>query len=69
MGDVHPMGNPHYWLPPDNALKIARAIADRMKAVDAGNAAAYEQGYSKLAAAIAAKQAEWSKQGRPACAG
>jgi zinc/manganese transport system substrate-binding protein len=65
MGDVHPMGNPHYWLPPDNALKIARAIADRMKTVDAGNAATYEQGYGKLAAAITAKQAAWNKQAAP----
>ena len=65
MGDVHPMGNPHYWLPPDNALKIARAIADRMKAVDAANGAAYEQGYGKLAAAITAKQAEWNKRAAP----
>jgi zinc/manganese transport system substrate-binding protein len=62
MGDVHPMGNPHYWLPPDNALKIARAIADRLKALDAGNAAAYDQGYTRLAAAITAKQAEWNKR-------
>ena len=62
MGDVHPMGNPHYWLPPDNALNIARAIADRMKAIDAGNSAAYEQGYNRLAAAITAKQAEWNKR-------
>jgi zinc/manganese transport system substrate-binding protein len=62
MGDVHPMGNPHYWLAPDNALKIARAIADRLKALDAGNAAAYEQGYGKLAGALAAKKAEWGKQ-------
>src|SRR5438270_6096598 len=27
MGDIHPMGNPHYWLPPDNAAIIAREIA------------------------------------------
>src|SRR5213076_3335911 len=23
MGDVHPMGNPHYWLDPANAVRIA----------------------------------------------
>ncbi|HEX6839802.1 MAG TPA: metal ABC transporter substrate-binding protein, partial [Polyangia bacterium] len=27
MGDIHPQGNPHYWIPPDNALIIAREIA------------------------------------------
>src|SRR3954471_16794199 len=30
MGDIHPAGNPHYWIPPDNALVIAREIADRL---------------------------------------
>lgn len=28
-GDVHPLGNPHYWLDPDNGKIIAREISDR----------------------------------------
>jgi zinc/manganese transport system substrate-binding protein len=27
MGDVHPLGNPHYWLDPENGKVIARSIA------------------------------------------
>ena len=27
-GDVHPLGNPHYWLDPDNGRRIARGIAE-----------------------------------------
>jgi ABC-type Zn uptake system ZnuABC Zn-binding protein ZnuA len=30
MGDVHPSGNPHYWLDPANGLIMARTIADRL---------------------------------------
>ena len=30
LGDVHPMGNPHYWLDPLNARIVARSIADRL---------------------------------------
>src|SRR3989441_3869251 len=30
MGDVHPMGNPHYWLDPDNGRRIARGIANKL---------------------------------------
>lgn len=62
MGDVHPRGNPHYWLPPANALKVARAIADRLGAIDPGNSAAYHQGYQKLAGNLAAKGKEWEAQ-------
>src|SRR5215510_12474580 len=30
MGDVHPQGNPHYWLDPENGKLVARAIADSL---------------------------------------
>lgn len=30
MGDVHPMGNPHYLLDPLNGLKVARLIRDKL---------------------------------------
>ena len=29
MGDVHPLGNPHYWLDPENGRRIAKAFADQ----------------------------------------
>ena len=29
MGDVHPLGNPHYWLDPENGKRIAKAMADK----------------------------------------
>src|SRR6266508_1484223 len=30
MGDVHPLGNPHYWLDPENGRRVAAAIRDRL---------------------------------------
>ena len=35
MGDVHPSGNPHYWLDPENGKAIARDIAAKLVAVPA----------------------------------
>ncbi len=29
-GDVHPLGNPHYWLDPENGRIIAREIFDKL---------------------------------------
>jgi ABC-type Zn uptake system ZnuABC Zn-binding protein ZnuA len=43
-GDVHPYGNPHYLADPLNAEIVAGTIADALKRVDPGNAAAYEEG-------------------------
>jgi len=42
MGDVHPLGNPHYWLDPWNGRVMARSIRDRLKKLDPTHAAAYD---------------------------
>ena len=41
MGDVHAQGNPHYWLDPDNARKIARLFERKFSELDAKNSASY----------------------------
>jgi ABC-type Zn uptake system ZnuABC Zn-binding protein ZnuA len=41
-GDVHPLGNPHYWLDPYNGRIIARNICQRLKQLDPSNADGYE---------------------------
>ncbi len=33
LGDVHPMGNPHYLTDPVNGLRVARAILERLQAI------------------------------------
>jgi zinc/manganese transport system substrate-binding protein len=33
-GDVHPLGNPHYWLDPRNQVAIAGSIAERLAELD-----------------------------------
>ena len=42
MGDVHPNGNPHYWLDPRNGAIIARTIAEALARVDASHASDYQ---------------------------
>src|SRR5512134_1998548 len=41
MGDVHPFGNPHYWLDPRNGAVVAKTVAEAFAQADAANAAAY----------------------------
>lgn len=43
MGDVHPFGNPHYWLDPDNGQRIAKAIEQKLAQLDPAGAAYYAQ--------------------------
>ncbi|HVO29720.1 MAG TPA: zinc ABC transporter substrate-binding protein, partial [bacterium] len=42
-GDVHPNGNPHYWLDPENGRIMAREIAARLADVDPSGKATYEK--------------------------
>lgn len=41
MGDVHPDGNPHYWLDPRNGAVVARNIAEALVRLDPAQAAGY----------------------------
>ncbi|MCX6543631.1 MAG: metal ABC transporter substrate-binding protein [Acidobacteria bacterium] len=43
MGDVHPLGNPHYWMDPENGRIIAKEIADRLSQFRPGDSAYFEQ--------------------------
>ena len=42
-GDVHPLGNPHYWLDPENGLRIAKGIADKLSEMRPEDAAYFAQ--------------------------
>lgn len=42
-GDVHPEGNPHVWLDPLRAKQIAENIAESLKALEPGKAAAIDE--------------------------
>jgi len=53
MGDVHPNGNPHYWLDPRNGGIAAQTIAEALAKVDPAHAGDY-----RARADAFAKQAE-----------
>jgi zinc/manganese transport system substrate-binding protein len=65
MGDVHPSGNPHYWLDPDNGRKMARSIAAKLAALDPPNAAAYKQGQEAFDARVAEATKRWDAMMAP----
>src|SRR2546426_10357334 len=42
-GDVHPLGNPHYWMDPENGKIIAREIFDKFAQLRLNDRAYFEQ--------------------------
>jgi zinc/manganese transport system substrate-binding protein len=59
MGDIHPLGNPHYHLSPKNILKAAEGIAQALSRLDASNAGFYHANFSSFKKRLQEKQRQW----------
>jgi len=59
MGDVHPSGNPHYWLDPDNGRRIAQAIRDKLSELSPADRAYFSQRYDDFDKRLADAQKRW----------
>ena len=59
MGDVHPSGNPHYWLDPENGKRIAKSIQEKLSRMDAANAAYYAQREADFERRLSEAQGRW----------
>ena len=60
MGDVHPQGNPHYWLDPENGKIVARAIADKLSQLQAADRAYFDQRINDFSARITEAEKRWA---------
>jgi zinc/manganese transport system substrate-binding protein len=65
MGDIHPGGNPHYTTDPNDALKIAAGLAQRLAELDPDHAAAYAANAAKFTESVKAALVGWDKQLAP----
>ena len=60
MGDVHPSGNPHYWLEPENGRRMAQAIRDKLSTLSPADRAYFAQRYTDFDARLTEAQKRWS---------
>ena len=61
-GDVHPLGNPHYWLHPENARRIARLFRQKFTELDPAGAAAYTANERDFSARLSAAERGWADE-------
>ena len=59
MGDVHPLGNPHYWLDPENGKRIATDVADKLSRLRPNDRAYFEQRLADFTKRIDAAEKQW----------
>ncbi len=59
MGDVHPLGNPHYHFSPSNILKVAQGITETLVTIDPSNESYYRKNYQDFYSKWQEKMKQW----------
>ena len=59
MGDVHPLGNPHYWLDPENGRRMAKAIQQKLSEMRPEEAAYFAQRYADFDNRLSQAEKGW----------
>lgn len=62
MGDVHPLGNPHFWIPPTYGLKIAKGILERLKKLDPTASTYFDTRFREFEKRISKWQKDFSEK-------
>jgi ABC-type Zn uptake system ZnuABC Zn-binding protein ZnuA len=62
---IHPLGNPHYWLDPENGRRMARAITARLSLLHPNDAPYFEQRLASFNSRLAVKEQLWEYKMRP----
>ena len=65
MGDVHPLGNPHYWLDPENGRRIAKELAAKFSEMQPANAAAFAQRFADFDKRLSIAEKGWEARMAP----
>jgi len=65
MGDVHPLGNPHYWLDPENGRRIAKELAAKFSEMQPANAAAFAQRFADFDKRLSIAEKGWEVRMAP----
>jgi zinc/manganese transport system substrate-binding protein len=65
MGDVHPLGNPHYWLDPENGRRIARGIAGKLGELRPGDAAYFQERLQAFEQRLSEAEKQWDERMKP----
>ena len=59
MGDVHPLGNPHYWMDPENGKRVGKEIADKLSELRPNDKAFYQQKLADFTSRLDAAEKRW----------
>ena len=64
-GDVHPYGNPHYWLDPENGRRVAKGIADKLSELRSSDASYFNQNFESFSQRLTDASKKWVAEMEP----
>ncbi|MGH7770617.1 MAG: metal ABC transporter substrate-binding protein [Candidatus Binatia bacterium] len=64
-GDIHPEGNPHYWLDPRNGVVMARRITQQLKALVPPDGTYFEQNLKQFETDLNRRRQKWEERMAP----
>ena len=65
MGDVHPLGNPHYWLNPQNGRRMAKAFENKFSEMRPADKAFFAGRYADFDKRLTDAEKRWNAQMAP----
>ena len=64
-GDVHPLGNPHYWLDPENGRRIAQGIQTKLAEMRPNDAGYFGQNFQSFSQRLTTAEKTWDEEMKP----
>src|SRR5215470_14802838 len=63
--DAHPLGNPHYWLDPENGRTIAQALAKKLSEIRPDAASYFEDRVQTFSKRLSDAESAWDAEMKP----
>lgn len=63
--DIHPAGNPHYWLDPENGRRIAQALTERLSRLRPQDSEYFKDRFDQFTQRLSAAEAVWDREMQP----
>ena len=63
--DIHPLGNPHYWLDPENGRRIAQALAKKLSELQPNDASYFADRFRGFNKRLSDAESVWDAQIQP----
>src|SRR5438477_10780892 len=65
MGDVHPLGNPHSWLDPENGRRIGQGIQTKLAEMRPNDAGYFGQNFQSFSQRLTTAEKTWDEEMKP----